>query len=69
MAVEKLPDAKVRLRGTGVPLERHKVQASPNLAEGFNDAGTPRADAAGNFLFGDADAGAFTARFYRFACP
>ena len=69
VSVEKLPDAKVRLRGSGVPLELHKVQATPSLAEEFNDLGTARADAGGNLVFEDADASTFEARFYRFAYP
>ncbi len=69
VSTAKLPNQHVVITGLGVPNRLNTIQASPDLIQPFVAIGTALADASGNFVFDDPNAGAFPQRFYRASFP
>lgn len=64
------PNANVvRLIGSGLPLELHRIEASDSLTSNYSLLGQVRADAEGALVFEDATAGSSARRFYRISYP
>jgi hypothetical protein len=67
-SVEFVDAASLRIAGTGDANVAYRVEASSDLLN-WTEIGTAPSDEAGVFEFLDAEAGGFTARFYRVALP
>jgi uncharacterized delta-60 repeat protein len=68
-SIVRLPNGRIRLEGTGVPISSHTIYASSTVTGTFNGIGTVTADRSGAWQFEDAAATGMTQRFYRFGAP